>query len=157
MRLPPAAAPGACNAMSHIVFFEKPGCGGNAKQKQWLLDAGHTLDVRSLLAEPWTADALLAWLAPLSVADWFNRAAPRVKSGEIVPEAVGREAAIALLLAEPLLIRRPLMQVGDERRVGFDPAAIDAWIGLDSHAAQRSRGQSEGCAAGMSEGGCAAP
>lgn len=143
--------------MSHIVFFEKPGCGGNAKQKQWLLDAGHTLDVRSLLAEPWTADTLLAWLAPLPVADWFNRAAPRVKSGEIVPEALGRDAALVLLLGEPLLIRRPLMQVGDERRVGFDPAAVDAWIGLDGTAARRSRAQSEGCAAGMSEGGCAAP
>ncbi|MDP3287550.1 MAG: ArsC/Spx/MgsR family protein [Methyloversatilis sp.] len=143
--------------MSHIVFYEKPGCGGNAKQKQWLLDAGHTLDVRSLLAEPWAADTLLAWLSPLPVADWFNRAAPCVKSGEIVPEEVDRDTALALLLAEPLLIRRPLLQVGDERRVGFDPAVVDAWIGLASLAAQRSRAQSEGCAAGMREGGCAAP
>jgi nitrogenase-associated protein len=143
--------------MSHIVFFEKPGCGGNARQKQWLLDAGHTLDVRSLLAEPWTPGALLAWLAPLAVADWFNRSAPRVKSGEIVPDGLDRDTALALLLAEPLLIRRPLLQAGDERRVGFDPAAIDAWIGLDSATARRSRARSEGCAAGMGEGGCAPP
>ncbi len=141
--------------MTHVVFYEKPGCGGNARQKRWLLQAGHTLDVRSLLDEPWTASSLRAFLDPLPVADWFNRAAPRVKSGEVVPELFDREHALALLLAEPLLIRRPLMQVGDERRVGFDPSAVDAWIGLDGEAAQRSRAQSEGCAAAMTAGGCA--
>jgi hypothetical protein len=31
------------------------------------------------------------------------------------------------------------MQVGDERRVGFDPAAIDAWIGLDSQRGRSAR------------------
>ena len=35
-----------------------------------------------------------------------------------------------LLLDNPLLIRRPLMEVGDERLVGFDIAAVNAWIGL---------------------------
>jgi nitrogenase-associated protein len=87
--------------MTHVVFYEKPGCGGNAKQKAWLESAGHTLDVRSLLAWPWTADSLLAFLAPLPVAEWFNRAAPRVKSGEVVPEQLDRDTALALLLAEP--------------------------------------------------------
>lgn len=143
--------------MSHIVFYEKPGCGGNAKQKQWLVDTGHTLEVRSLFATQWTEAALLAFVDALPVADWFNRASPRVKSGEVVPEDVDRDTALALLLADPLLIRRPLLQVGDERRVGFDPAVIDTWIGLDSRASQRSRAQSEGCAASMNGGGCAAP
>jgi hypothetical protein len=78
--------------MTHVVFYEKPGCGGNAKQKAWLESAGHTLDVRSLLAWPWTADSLLAFLAPLPVAEWFNRAAPRVKSGEVVPEQLDRDS-----------------------------------------------------------------
>jgi len=96
--------------MTHVVFYEKPGCGGNAKQKAWLESAGHSLEVRSLLAWPWTADSLLAFLAPLPVAEWFNRAAPRVKSGEVEPELLDRDTALALLLAEPLLIRRPLME-----------------------------------------------
>lgn len=133
--------------MAHVVFYEKPGCAGNARQKQWLLDAGHRLTVRSLLTEAWTAETLLDFLDPLPVADWFNRAAPKVKSGQIVPEALEREGALALLLAEPLLIRRPLMQVGNERRVGFDPASVDHWIGLTTEAAARLRESAEGCAA----------
>lgn len=134
--------------MAHIIFFEKPGCGGNERQKRWLLDAGHRLTVRSLLAEPWTADALLDFLDPLPVADWFNRAAPRVKNGEVQPESLCRTEALALLLAEPLLIRRPLMRVGEERRVGFDPPAVDRWIGLTPETATRLRDAAEGCAAG---------
>jgi len=141
--------------MARILFFEKPGCGGNARQKLALGAAGHELQVRSLLAEPWTRETLLAWLAPLPVAEWFNRAAPRVKSGDVVPEALDAEAALALLLAEPLLIRRPLMQKLDDgsRRVGFDTAAIDAWIGLTP--AATAHDSLEGCAHPAER--CAAP
>jgi putative FmdB family regulatory protein len=33
--------------VSHLIFFEKPGCGGNARQRALLEAAGHTLDRRS--------------------------------------------------------------------------------------------------------------
>jgi nitrogenase-associated protein len=140
--------------MTHILFWEKPGCGGNAKQKAWLQSAGHTLDVRDLLSWPWTRESLLAFVGHLPVAEWFNRAAPRVKSGEVVPEQLDAEAALQVLLAEPLLIRRPLMQVGETRRVGFDPAAVDAWIGLSAQDAARPAKQAEGCAANMGNSNC---
>lgn len=122
--------------MTHILFYEKPGCGGNARQRSALEAAGHTLERRNLLTAHWTADALLAFLAPLPVADWFNRAAPRVKSGEVLPERLDRAAALQLLLQEPLLIRRPLMQRSDNQscHVGFDTAAVHAWVGLTTPA-----------------------
>lgn len=132
--------------MAHITFFEKPGCGGNAKQKGLLRAARHTLDVRDLLEWRWTAQALLEFLAPLPVADWFNRAAPRIKSGEIVPETLDAGAALALLLAEPLLIRRPLMALGEQRMVGFDAERVHAWVGLGPNAPV-PRAPLEGCAA----------
>lgn len=34
------------------------------------------------------------------------------------------------MLQDPLLIRRPLLEVGDRREVGFEVDKIDAWIGL---------------------------
>ncbi len=137
--------------MTHILFFEKPGCGGNAKQRALLEAAGHTLERRSLLDEPWTRDTLLPYLSPLPVDQWFNRAAPKVKSGEVVPEALDAEAALALLLAEHLLIRRPLMQRHDgERLVGFDTEAVDRFVGLSEATARRDTpipASLEGCAA----------
>lgn len=118
--------------MADLVFYEKPGCGGNARQRALLEAAGHRLEQRDLLSTPWTREALLAFLAALPVPAWFNRAAPRVKSGEVEPDALDAETALTLLLAEPLLIRRPLMQRVDDgsRQVGFDADAVQAWIGL---------------------------
>jgi nitrogenase-associated protein len=141
--------------MSHIIFFEKPGCGGNARQRAALQAAGHTLERRNLLITHWTRDSLLAFLAPLPVPDWFNRAAPRVKSGNVLPDTLGTDAALALLLGEPLLIRRPLMQRtdNDTRHVGFDNATVDAWVGLGTNPA--SSASLEGCASPTER--CAAP
>ena len=132
--------------MTHILFYEKPGCGGNARQRSALLAAGHTLERRNLLTAHWTAQSLLAFLRPLPVADWFNRAAPRVKSGEIQPETLDAAVALALLQQDPLLIRRPLMQRtdNDSRHVGFDTAAVDTWVGLGTNPA--SAPTLEGCA-----------
>lgn len=116
--------------MAEIEFWEKPGCGGNARQKARLRASGHKVVEHDLLTEPWTDATLGAFLGDLPVEAWFNRAAPRVKSGEIVPEALSAEAAMTALLAEPLLIRRPLMAAAGRRMVGFDETAVAAWIGL---------------------------
>lgn len=123
--------------MAIITFYEKPGCGNNARQKALLAKAGHAVIARNLLAEPWTAEQLLNFFTGLPVADWFNRAAPRVKSGEIVPEAVGANTAIGLMLADPLLIRRPLMESGGQYMAGFDAARVQAWLGLPVEAAEQ--------------------
>jgi nitrogenase-associated protein len=141
--------------MTHLVFFEKPGCGGNARQRAALEAAGHTLERRNLLTAHWTSESLLAFLAPLPVPDWFNRAAPRVKSGEVQPDTLDAEAALALLRQEPLLIRRPLMQRTDNNtcHVGFDTAAVNAWIGLGTNPA--SVKTLEGCASPTEH--CAGP
>src|SRR5512146_1594015 len=135
--------------MVDVIFYEKPGCSGNARQKKLLAAAGHTVLSRDLRREPWTRLRLLSFFAGLPVAEWFNANAPAVKSGAIVPEAVDEITALTLMLADPLLIRRPLLEVGEERRVGFDVAAIEAWIGLattlpddDMEACRHGAGQS---------------
>ncbi len=132
--------------MALVTFYEKPGCQGNARQKALLTAAGHRVEARSLKAEPWTQARLLQFLGGLPVADWFNRSAPAVKAGEIVPEQLDADAALALLLANPLLIRRPLMEADGTRMVGFDTAAVDAWIGLGD--AERPAGNIEACVHG---------
>jgi len=140
--------------MAHLVFFEKPGCGGNAKQRGLLEAAGHTLERHNLLTAHWTRERLLDFLAPLPVAQWFNRAAPRVKSGAVVPEALAADAALALLLAEPLLIRRPLMQREDDGRrlVGFEPAEVERFVGLRLPGVPPT--SLEGCAARAPQTAC---
>ncbi|BAM88314.1 arsenate reductase [Bradyrhizobium oligotrophicum S58] len=106
--------------MTTIVFYEKPGCGTNARQKLMLARAGHEVVARNLLTEPWTGERLRAFFAETPVWAWFNPASPRVKSGEIEPETIGAVAAIDLMLEDPLLIRRPLIEADGQCCAGFD-------------------------------------
>jgi nitrogenase-associated protein len=120
--------------MTRILFYEKPGCAGNLRQRRLLEDAGHTVVVRNLLSEPWTTERLRGFFGARPVAEWFNRNAPQVKSGEVIPETLDAETAMKLLLAKPLLIRRPLLEADGRRETGFEPERIHAWLGLGKNA-----------------------
>ena len=74
--------------MAKVIFYEKPGCKNNTKQKTLLKAAGHQLEAHNLLTEPWTKDNLRLFFGDRPVAEWFNKAAPKVKSGEVVPEKI---------------------------------------------------------------------
>lgn len=117
--------------MARVVFWEKPGCQGNAKQKEILRASGHELEVRDLLNEPWDPAGLALFFGERPVAEWFNPAHPRIKNGEVNPLAFDREGALKLMAAEPLFVVRPLLQVDGERMAGFDVEQVHNWIGLD--------------------------
>ncbi len=120
--------------MADVIFLGMAGCTANAKQKQQLAAAGHRLVERDLAAEPLTPDTLRSFFGDRPVEEWFNRRAAAVKGGRVQPDSLDEAEALDLLLAERDLIRRPLLQVGEERRAGFDPNALHAWIGLSPSA-----------------------
>jgi nitrogenase-associated protein len=115
--------------MTAVVFYQKPGCATNGRQIRALEAAGHNVDAKDLLKAPWTAEALRSFFGETPVASWFNRAAPRIKSGEINPETCDAADALALMLAEPLLIRRPLVEANGRRCAGFDREPVLTLLG----------------------------
>jgi nitrogenase-associated protein len=117
--------------VSTVVFYEKPGCRNNTKQKLWLAASGHTVLAKSILTEKWSVERLRLFFGDLPVTQWFNPSAPRIKSGEIDPSILNAQSALDMMLSEPLLIRRPLMDVNGVLCVGFDAKAVDTWIGLN--------------------------
>jgi nitrogenase-associated protein len=124
--------------MAVVVFYEKPGCAGNARQKSLLKASGHTVIARSIFDTRWTRMQLLSFLKSLPMVAWFNPNSPRVKNGEVVPEAFDEADAttvLELFQNDPLLIRRPLLDVDGERRAGFELREIDDWIGLSAELA----------------------
>lgn len=131
--------------MATVVFYEKSGCSGNARQKALLQAAGHEVVARDLRQEKWTRMRLLNFLYHLPVAEWFNRNAPAVKCGEIVPEELDEATALGLLQSHPLLIRRPLLEVGEERMAGFDVGAVDRWLGLGGQVDIENAADFESC------------
>ena len=117
--------------MANIIFWEKPGCAGNRRQKEILAASGHQLEVRDLLNEPWNEARLAQFFGTRPVSEWYNPSNPRIKSGDVIPEQLSAEEALGMVVAEPLLIVRPLMQVGEERLAGFEVSEVHNWIGLN--------------------------
>jgi nitrogenase-associated protein len=132
--------------MADVTFYGMPDCPANARQKKQLQAAGHTLSERDLSAEAFTADGLRLFFEDRPVDEWFNRRAAAVKSGEVKPDNLDEASALAAMLANRDLIRRPLLQVGTGRKAGFDPNALNAWIGLTA--------QTESCDDKHSRGVC---
>jgi nitrogenase-associated protein len=116
--------------VSAIVFYEKPGCIGNARQKQLLVSLGHRLEVRDLLRTAWDGDDLASYFDGMPAREWLNPSAPRVRDGLIDLDALDADAALALLVAEPLLIRRPLIDSPFGRCAGFVPGSVLAALGV---------------------------
>ncbi len=143
--------------LADIVFFEKPGCGTNARHKRLLEAAGHRIAARNLLTEPWTAERLAGFFMDMPVASWFNAAAPRVKSGEIDPGTLDAPAALALMLADPLLIRRPLIEIEGQRCAGFEHELIVSLLGASLPGDRKVSPSVLGCGRSGASAPCPAP
>lgn len=144
--------------MATVVFYEKPGCANNTKQKVLLAAAGHTVWARNLLTEKWTPMRLRPFFGDLPVARWFNPSAPSIKSGAVDPSAMTEDSALLAMVSDPLLIRRPLMEADGQQRVGFDVGEVDRWIGLKRRpASPAGKLDLESCPRGHAANPCAAP
>ncbi|NTV02850.1 MAG: arsenate reductase family protein [Chlorobiaceae bacterium] len=117
--------------MVNIIFFEKTGCKNNRRQKEWLLFSGHTLEVVDLVAHAWSKEELRPFLEGKPVSECFNPSAPDVRDGRIDPSSCTFEAALELMVATPLLIRRPLMVVEGRHLQGFDTGLLKTLITLE--------------------------
>ena len=137
--------------MATVIFYEKPGCSNNTRQKKLLAEAGHHVVAKDILTETLQADRLRAFFGALAVRDWFNYSAPAIKHGEVEPDKLTEQEAFTLMQQNPLLIRRPLMQAGDSFMAGFDQQAVDNWIGLQKTG---NTSDLESCPRTLEQAGC---
>jgi len=112
-----------------ILFYEKPGCINNTKQKLLLEQHGHRIEAHSLLTQNWDKSTLRLFFNDMPVNEWFNMAAPRIKSGEVVPTDFDEESALTAMVNDPLLIRRPLIDAEGELACGFDNSLVKSLLG----------------------------
>ncbi|SDG84763.1 hypothetical protein SAMN05216338_1003188 [Bradyrhizobium sp. Rc2d] len=125
--------------MATIIFYQKPGCATNARQIQALKSAGHNVIAQDILKKPWDAEELRGFFGNMPVGSWFNRAAPRIKSGEVNPDTIDAASALALMVGDPLLIRRPLIDVDGARCAGLDHEPVLSLLG------RKTQDDLEGC------------
>ncbi|MBB1487594.1 ArsC/Spx/MgsR family protein [Oceanospirillum sediminis] len=116
--------------MKTVIFYEKPGCQGNLKQRQRLKHNGYAIEVKSILSHVWCPASLKAFLQHRPVNEWFNRSAPMIKQGQVNPELLSESDALTLMIKNPLLIRRPLLEYAGEKRCGFDNDVVVSLLQL---------------------------
>jgi len=110
--------------MSKLVFYEKPRCISNQRQKKYLRSLGIAFEVKNLLSEPWTVENLRSFFGEEPIHRWFNSSAPMVKSGEVDIRRIDAQHALKWMINEPLLIRRPLLELGAIKQSGFEPGPV---------------------------------
>ena len=137
--------------MATVFFYEKPGCANNTRQKLLLVAAGHKVIAKNILIEDWQTDRLRPFFGGKPVREWFNYSAPAIKHGDVYPDQLTEHEALVLMRENPILIRRPLIQVDDCFMAGFDQQTVDSWIGLKEIEATQDM---ETCTRSLAQASC---
>lgn len=114
-----------------VHLYQLSTCGTCRKAAAALARAGRAAALIDLRSSPPDAAQLSAWIAAsgLPPRKWFNTSGQSYKAGGWAAQAPGMDAAAvaAALGADPMLIKRPVVVVGDGAQrvvlVGFDAAA----------------------------------
>lgn len=108
-----------------VIFFEKPNCLGNAKQKKLLDMHFIPYETKNILTYPWEKKILNSFFDGVAKEDIYNPFAPKIKSKEIDAEKLSKDDLIELMLKDPILIKRPLLIIGDKKICGFNIEKIN--------------------------------
>ena len=91
-----------------------------------------TIEDRDFFKEPFSEAELRGLLSGRAPADIFSWRSPSFKALGLSKDAasgLGDDELVRLMLQEPRLIRRPLVQVGDELIIGTDAKALERALG----------------------------
>ena len=93
--------------------------------KAELSQAGIEFDERDFFAEPFTEDELRAVIGARPISDFFSWRSPSFRKMGLDRDGLSDDRLLRLMVAEPRLIRRPLIQTADgDLIVGSDKKAI---------------------------------
>lgn len=113
-----------------VIFFGKPTCINNKKQVRLLEGLEVNVVKHDLLTTHWTPNLLREFFSGSNPENWINKAAPRIKSGELDPTLLSEEDLLKQMCIDPVLIRRPLIVVGDHRLCGFHWPLLGEILGI---------------------------
>lgn len=115
-----------------VTLILYPPCSTCQKAKAWLLEQGVVFTERHIKEQRPTAEELRRWSreAGLPLKRYFNTSGMLYRSmnlSERLP-GLGEEEQLALLASDGMLVRRPLLLVGDRALPGFRPAEWSALL-----------------------------
>lgn len=112
-----------------IVLYGIPNCDTVKKARQWLDARGLAYRFHDYKKAGVDADALRGWIERLGWEAVLNRAGTTFrKLPEADRSALDAAKAVAIMLAHPSAIKRPVLVRGDVLLAGFDPATYLAHL-----------------------------
>jgi len=116
--------------MTGVTLYGIPNCDTVKKARTWLDARGVAHAFHDYKKAGIDRDRLSAWVAELGWEAVLNRSGTTFRK---LPEGewagIDAAKAIDLMLAQPSMIRRPLLDLGDRREVGFKPERYAAIFG----------------------------
>jgi Spx/MgsR family transcriptional regulator len=106
-------------------FFWRSTCTTCRNARDYLRsDLNAELDERDYAKQPLTADELRQLFANHDPRDFLNPKSPSFKARGLDAGKLTAEQAIALMVQEPRMIKRPITAVGKQLIAGFDKEAL---------------------------------
>ena len=110
-----------------ITMYGIKNCDTVKKARTWLDGRSIAYGFHDYKASGIDRARLAAWADELGWEKLLNRAGTTFrKLPDAERENVDRDKAIALMLAQPSMIKRPLLDLGDRQVAGFKPAEYEA-------------------------------
>ncbi len=105
--------------MAGITLYGIKNCDTVKKARRWLDDQGVSYQFHDLRADGLTTEQVSRWLDELGM-DLVNKRSTSWKAlDETTREHMTADNAAPVILEHPTLIKRPLLDTGRERRLGF--------------------------------------
>ena len=112
-----------------ITMYGIKNCDTVKKARAWLEARGITYGFHDYKIAGIDAARLRGWAAEVGWEKLLNRAGTTFrKLPDTDKEGLNEDKAVALMLAQPSMIRRPVLDLGDRRLVGFEAAAWAAAV-----------------------------
>lgn len=109
------------------MMYGIPNCDTIKKARKWLEGRGIDHGFHDYRKAGVDEAGLRGWVAELGWEALLNRAGTTFRK---LPDAdrqdIDADKAVALMLAQPSMIKRPVLDVGDRRIVGFRPETYEA-------------------------------
>ena len=113
-----------------ITIYGIRNCDTMKKARAWLEARGLDYQFHDYKTQGIAPETLAAWVGELGWGALLNRAGTTFRK---LPEAgkagLGEKKALALMLAQPSMIKRPVLDLGPRRIVGFSPEGYAKALG----------------------------
>lgn len=110
-----------------ITLYGIKNCDTVKRARSWLEDAGIEYSFHDFRADGLRRDKLEHWLKTLGVDTLVNkRSATWKQLDPATRDRFSTTTAVSVILANPTLIKRPVLETADQTLVGFDNASYNA-------------------------------